>query len=79
MMGISVTKLLIILAIIIVVFGTKRLRNLGTDLGETIKGFRNSLKEGEKDGADNKTDSDSKDSDKAKITESNTDKIKDKT
>lgn len=50
MMGISITKLLIILAIIIVVFGTKRLRHLGTDLGETIKGFRNSLKEGEQEG-----------------------------
>jgi sec-independent protein translocase protein TatA len=48
-MGISVTKLLIILAIIIVVFGTKRLRNLGGDLGDAIKGFRSAIKDGEKD------------------------------
>jgi len=48
-MGISVTKLLIILAIIIVVFGTKRLRNLGGDLGDAIKSFRSAIKEGEND------------------------------
>ncbi len=46
-MGISVTQLLIILAIIIVLFGTKRLRNLGGDLGGAIKGFRSAMKEGE--------------------------------
>ncbi|MDD5580227.1 MAG: twin-arginine translocase TatA/TatE family subunit [Methylobacter sp.] len=46
-MGISVTKLLIVLAIIIVIFGTKRLRNLGSDLGGAIKSFRSAVKEGE--------------------------------
>lgn len=46
-MGISVTKLLIVLAIIIVIFGTKRLRNLGADLGGAIKSFRSAIKEGE--------------------------------
>jgi sec-independent protein translocase protein TatA len=46
-MGLSVTHLLVVLAIVIVVFGTKRLRNLGTDLGGAIKGFRSALKEGE--------------------------------
>jgi sec-independent protein translocase protein TatA len=46
-MGISVTKLLIVLAIIIVLFGTKRLRNVGSDLGEAIKNFRLSIKDGE--------------------------------
>lgn len=45
-MGISVTQLLIILAIVIVLFGTKRLRNLGGDLGGAIKGFRSAVKEG---------------------------------
>ncbi len=48
-MGISVTQLLIILAIVIVLFGTKRLRNLGADLGGAIKGFRSAVKEGSKD------------------------------
>jgi len=46
-MGFSVTHLLIVLAIVIVVFGTKRLRNIGTDLGGAIKGFRAAVAEGE--------------------------------
>jgi sec-independent protein translocase protein TatA len=45
-MGISVTQLLIVLAIIMIVFGTKRLRNLGSDLGGAIKSFRAAVKEG---------------------------------
>jgi sec-independent protein translocase protein TatA len=44
-MGISVTKLLIVLAIIIVVFGTKRLKNVGADLGGAIKSFRSAMQE----------------------------------
>jgi len=47
--GISVTQLLIILAIIVVLFGTKRLRNLGGDLGGAIKGFRSAMKDSEKE------------------------------
>ncbi|MDO8843312.1 MAG: Sec-independent protein translocase subunit TatA [Methylicorpusculum sp.] len=46
-MGISVTQLLIVLAIVIVLFGTKRLRNIGSDLGGAIKGFRSAMKDGE--------------------------------
>lgn len=46
-MGISVTQLLIVLVIVIILFGTKRLRNLGTDLGGAIKSFRSAVKEGE--------------------------------
>jgi sec-independent protein translocase protein TatA len=46
-MGISVTKLLIVLAIIVVIFGTKRLKNVGADLGSAIKNFRSSLREEE--------------------------------
>lgn len=45
-MGISVTQLLIVLAIVIILFGTKRLRNLGSDLGGAIKSFRSAVKEG---------------------------------
>jgi len=48
-MGLSVTHLLVVLAIVVVVFGTKRLRNIGTDLGGAIKGFRSAIKEGEDD------------------------------
>jgi sec-independent protein translocase protein TatA len=48
-MGISVTQLLIVLVIIIVLFGTKKLRNVGADLGGAIKSFRAAVKEGEED------------------------------
>jgi len=48
-MGMSVTQLIIILAIVIVLFGTKRLRNLGGDLGGAIKGFRSAVKDGSGD------------------------------
>lgn len=41
--GISVWQLLIILAIVIMLFGTKRLRNMGGDLGSAVKGFRKSM------------------------------------
>ncbi|WP_411727993.1 Sec-independent protein translocase subunit TatA [Methyloglobulus sp.] len=56
-MGISVTKLLIVLAIIVVIFGTKRLKNVGADLGVAIKNFRSAMRdEGEKDAAKNDED-----------------------
>lgn len=41
--GISIWQLLIVLAIVVLLFGTKRLRTLGSDLGGAIKGFRKSL------------------------------------
>lgn len=43
--GISIWQLLIILAIIVVLFGTSRLRNFGSDLGSAVKGFKNSMKD----------------------------------
>ncbi|WP_029406586.1 Sec-independent protein translocase subunit TatA [Thiomicrorhabdus sp. Milos-T2] len=46
-MGISIWQLLIILAIVLVLFGAKRLRNIGTDLGGAIKGFKSAVKEEE--------------------------------
>lgn len=45
--GISIWQLLIILAIVLLLFGTKRLRNLGSDLGNALKGFRNAMSSGE--------------------------------
>ena len=41
--GIGIWQLLIILAIVIMLFGTKRLRTLGGDLGSAVKGFRKSM------------------------------------
>lgn len=46
-MGISPFQLLIVLLIVILVFGGKRLRNLGGDLGQAIKGFREATREEE--------------------------------
>ena len=48
-MGFSIPHLLVVLGIVIIVFGTKSLRNLGGDLGEAIKGFRSAIKEAEED------------------------------
>jgi sec-independent protein translocase protein TatA len=45
--GISIWQLLIILLIVILLFGTKKLRNIGTDLGGAIKTFKKSMKEDE--------------------------------
>ncbi len=41
--------LLVILAIALVVFGTKRLRSIGSDLGSAVKGFKQAMNEGESD------------------------------
>ena len=49
-MGIGIWELLIILAIVLVIFGAKKLRNLGGDLGGAIKNFKHSMKEGEEEG-----------------------------
>jgi len=43
--GISIWQLLIVLVIVLLLFGTKKLRNLGTDLGGAVKGFRSTMKD----------------------------------
>ena len=48
-MGISIWQLLIILAIGLVIFGAKRLRNLGGDLGSAVKNFREAVKQPEEE------------------------------
>lgn len=45
--GIGIWELMILLLIIMVLFGTKKLRNIGEDLGGAIKGFRKSMRDGE--------------------------------
>ena len=47
--GISLWQLLIILVIVVVIFGTKRLGSIGTDLGGAVKGFRKAMNDAEKD------------------------------
>ena len=53
--GISIWQLLIILAIVIMLFGTKRLRTLGSDLGSAVKGFRKSM-QGDEEKAEETTE-----------------------
>ena len=43
--GISMWQLLILLLIVVMVFGTKKLRNLGGDLGAAVKGFRKGMED----------------------------------
>ena len=45
MFGIGMGELLVILGIVLLLFGTKRLKTLGADLGNAIKGFRSAVKE----------------------------------
>lgn len=47
-MGIGIKELLIVLVIVLLVFGTKRFRNMGGDIGEAIKGFRKAMKDEDK-------------------------------
>lgn len=60
--GISIWQLLIIAVIVVLLFGTKKLRNLGGDLGSAVKGFKNAIGD-DKDSADkdsaNKVEKDS--------------------
>ena len=45
-MGLSTTHLIIFLVIIVVIFGTKKLRNIGSDLGGAVKGFKDGMRDG---------------------------------
>jgi sec-independent protein translocase protein TatA len=53
--GISIWQLLIVLAIVIMIFGTKKLKTLGSDLGGAVKGFRQSVTDKTDDNAANET------------------------
>ena len=59
--GISMWQLLILLLIVIMVFGTKKLRNMGGDLGAAVKGFRKGMDE-EKDDVTEKLEADTEES-----------------
>jgi sec-independent protein translocase protein TatA len=47
--GISIWQLLIILVIVLLLFGTKKLKNIGSDLGGAVRGFRSAMSDGDKD------------------------------
>jgi sec-independent protein translocase protein TatA len=42
--GLSIWHWMIVLLIVVLVFGTKKLKNIGTDLGEAVKGFKDGVK-----------------------------------
>lgn len=46
-MGISIWQLLIVLGIVVLLFGTKKLRTMGTDLGGAVRGFKKSMSDEE--------------------------------
>ena len=54
-MGISIWQLLIVLLIVALVFGTKKLRSIGADLGSAVKGFQSAIKDNEKDAVGDET------------------------
>ena len=56
--GISVWQLLIILVIVILLFGTKKLKNLGGDLGSALKSFKSAVNDEEEKSVDDKTSKD---------------------
>ena len=43
----SIWHWLIVLLVVVLIFGTKKLRNMGTDLGGAVKGFKDGMKSGE--------------------------------
>lgn len=49
-MGISIWQLVIILLIVLLLFGAKRLRNVGSDLGSAVKGFKKAVSDEEEKG-----------------------------
>ena len=49
-MGFSIWQLVIILAIVMLLFGTKKLSNIGSDIGGAIKNFKKSMHDGEEEG-----------------------------
>jgi sec-independent protein translocase protein TatA len=48
-MGISIWQALIVLAVVILLFGTSRLKNVGSDLGSALKGFKKAVKDEDKE------------------------------
>ena len=74
--GISIWQLLIVLAIVLVLFGTKRLRNIGSDLGGAFNGFKSAMKDEKKDESEKLEKADEKVIDGETVREENKDNTK---
>jgi sec-independent protein translocase protein TatA len=62
-MGIGIKELLIILVIALVIFGAKRLKTIGSDLGGAVKGFKKAMSDGEEEENKQLSSSNAKDAD----------------
>jgi sec-independent protein translocase protein TatA len=62
-MGIGFRELLIILVIALILFGAKKLRNVGSDLGAAVRGFKKAVSEGDDEATKQLNDMSSKDAD----------------
>ncbi|MDX1633316.1 MAG: Sec-independent protein translocase subunit TatA [Marinobacter sp.] len=76
-MGISIWQLLIVLGIVVLLFGTKKLRNIGSDLGGAIRGFKKSMGDEDSDKKEDKGSIESKS--EAPVQERQSEKAEDKT
>ncbi|MEH0689967.1 Sec-independent protein translocase subunit TatA [Vibrio cholerae] len=78
MMGISWPQLLIIAVIVILLFGTKKLRGIGSDLGGAVKGFKKAMSEDESDKDKKDADFEPKNIEQQQKTDATADTKKDK-
>jgi len=62
-MGVSPWSILVILLIVVLLFGTKKLRNVGGDLGSALKGFKKALNDDDSNAEKNAADKDKNDAD----------------
>ena len=62
-MGISIWQLLIVLALVILIFGTKKLRNIGSDMGSAVKSFKSAVSNPDEDTTMKKNASDAESTD----------------
>jgi sec-independent protein translocase protein TatA len=72
-MGIGFRELLIILVIALVLFGAKKLKNVGSDLGSAVRGFKKAMNDGEEEQNKQLSDLGGKDADFAERSTSKSD------
>ena len=66
-MGISIWQLLIVLALVILIFGTKKLRNIGSDMGSAVKSFKSAVSNPDEEAPMEKTSSAEEADDETKV------------
>ena len=74
-MGISIWQLLIVLALVILIFGTKKLRNIGSDMGSAVKSFKSAVSNPDDDTTMKKNASDAESTDETTQDTTKKDKV----